>query len=119
MCQLKAEAKEAYTDYLPFRGAIFGCSAAANAKLRAAAEGTPREGRCSWDPLPSSVGTEARLLFCSLEDFFRWQRVPQRKLLGMGQKDLRVLSSALPCPMWDWFLPLHCREIPRLLPVLS
>lgn len=47
MCQLKAEAKEAYTDYLPSRGAIFGCSAAANATLRAATEETPREGHCS------------------------------------------------------------------------
>lgn len=70
MCQLKAEAKEAYSDYLPFRGAILGCSAAANAKLRAATEGTPREGRCSWDPLSSSAGTEARLLSCSLEVCF-------------------------------------------------
>lgn len=87
MCQLKAESKEAYADYLPLRESIFGCSAAANSMNRAAIQERSHMrvivSRIHFTPLP---GPEALLLFCSLFFFFfRWQRASQRKRRPWGQ----------------------------------
>lgn len=76
MCQLKAESKEAYADYLPSQGSIFGCSAAANSMNRAAIQERSHMrvivSRIHCTPLQ---GPQALLLFLFLVIFFRWQRV--------------------------------------------
>lgn len=111
MRQLKAESKEAYADYLPLQGSIFGCSAAANAMNSAATEERSHMRvivpRIHFTPLS---GPEALILFYSLCSL---QRVTKEKgILGTGQKDLRNLLS---CPTLDLLPFLHGRRIPRLL----
>lgn len=94
MCQLKAESKEAYADYLPLQGSIFGCSAAANSMNRAVIQERSHMrvivSRIHFTPLQ---GPEALLLFCSLFFFQMAKSVTKEKgILGTGQKDL-VLSN--------------------------
>lgn len=83
MRQLKAESKEAYADYLPLQGSIFGCSAAANAMNRAATEERSHMRvivpRIHFTPLS---GPEALILFYSLCPL---QRMSQRRRGAWGQ----------------------------------
>lgn len=85
MCQLKAESKEAYADYLPLQGSIFGCSAAANSMNRAAIQQRSHMrvivSRMHFSALQAP---RALILSCS-SLFFRWQRVSQRKRGSWGQ----------------------------------
>lgn len=84
MCQLKAESKEAYADYLPLQGSIFGCSAAANSMNRAAIQERSHMRVIVSIHFTTLQGPEALLLFCSLF-FLRRQRVSQRKRGSWGQ----------------------------------
>ena len=96
MCQLKAESKEAYADYLPSQGSIFGCSAAAHSMNRAAIQERSHMrvivSRIHFTPLQEPA---ALLLFCSLFFFFRRQRVSQRKRGSWGQVS-RTLETCCP-----------------------